>query len=116
MGIWRLFSFLALLRSAEALPPLASGPWGPRQPIAPESNVVTVGRARFTVLSDRLLRLEYNSAEGSLFEDRATMFAINRNFETLATFSQTSDEDFLYIETSALSLTYALNQPFNSTR
>jgi len=92
----------------DAVPPLASGPWGGRNPKAPEEAVVISGRARFTVLTDRLLRLEVARAEdASRFEDRATMFAINRDLGTVPPFTQTVNEDgVLVITTAALQLTY----------
>lgn len=46
-------------------------------PSADPEAVVVQGRARFTVLSDRLLRLEW-SPEGR-FEDRASYFAVHRH-------------------------------------
>jgi alpha-glucosidase (family GH31 glycosyl hydrolase) len=42
----------------------------------PKAMVVAGGNARFTVLSSRLLRMEYKGSEG--FEDRATLAFVNR--------------------------------------
>lgn len=48
----------------------------PYNPVANAKAVVTAGNARFTVLTDRLIRMEYSSS-GS-FEDRATVAFLNR--------------------------------------
>ena len=72
----------------------------------PQANpqaVVTSGRARFTVLTDRMIRIQY-SASGK-FEDRATFAVINRLLP-LASYTQREEGDYLYIETSALTLRY----------
>lgn len=46
-------------------------------PIADPAAVVEYGNARFTVLSDRLIRMEWSS-DGA-FEDRASLAIVNRN-------------------------------------
>jgi len=69
-----------LLAGAHAAPPLASGPWGNRNPVADPGAVVLAGSARFTVLTERLIRMEYaTDGEAPVFEDRATVAIINRN-------------------------------------
>ena len=53
----------------------------------PQANpeaIVTSGKARFTVLTPRMIRIQYSSS--SKFEDRATFAVINRNL--LCLFSQ----------------------------
>ena len=45
-------------------------------PIADPAAVVTSGRARFTVLTDRMIRIQYSVSEK--IEDRATFAVINR--------------------------------------
>ena len=72
-------------------------------PQADPQAVVTSGRARFTVLTDRMIRIQY-SASGK-FEDRATFAVINRLLP-LASYTQREEGDYLYIETSALTLRY----------
>ena len=47
--------------------------WDPRPP---DAAVLTLGRARFTVLTSRLLRLEW--ADEGVFEDRASLAFVNR--------------------------------------
>ena len=75
--------------------PLSDGPWGERNPVAPDEAVVVSGGARFTVLTDRLVRLEYGEADADgayHFEDRATVAFINRNPETVPEFTQSTDD------------------------
>ena len=48
----------------------------PYEPAADPAAAVVVGRARFTVLAPRLLRLEYS--ETGTFEDRPTLAFVNR--------------------------------------
>ncbi|WP_420174324.1 TIM-barrel domain-containing protein [Luteococcus sp. OSA5] len=49
-------------------------------PNAPADSVVTSGNARFTVLTERLVRLEYSP--NGIFEDRATQTVVNRALPT----------------------------------
>ena len=46
-------------------------------PRADDKAIVTVGNARFTILTSRLIRLEWSSAGN--FEDHASLVFINRN-------------------------------------
>ena len=67
------------------------------------------GRARFTVLSPHLLRIEYNPA--SAFEDRATLFAVDRSSTAgvQAGFTHTTTANgTLLIDTGAVRLEYRL--------
>ncbi len=64
---------------------------------------------RITVLTDRLLRLEY--CENGKFEDRATRVAANRNFET-PNFKKYEESGILHIVTEYLHLTYD-KKPFS---
>ena len=64
---------------------------------------------RFTVLTDRLIRLEY-SKDGS-FNDEITDFAKNRNFE-VPKFKCEEDDNYLIITTKYFSLQYAKEKPF----
>ncbi len=68
----------------------------------PEAEVVS-GNARFTVLTDRLIRMEW-SADGK-FEDRATLGIINRNL-AVPGFKVSKTPDKTVIRTSAVTLTY----------
>ena len=78
-------------------------------PVADLKAVVTAGRARFTVLTPQLIRMEW-SASGK-FEDHASLVFINRRlpvpkFEHSVTSMNGSRQ--LTIRTSALTLTYSL--------
>ena len=45
-------------------------------PVADPSAVITSGKARFTVLTPEMIRIQYS--DRNLFEDRATFAIINR--------------------------------------
>ena len=73
-----------------------------------EENIVVVGKARFTVLTDRLIRMEYDlSGE---FTDKASQFAFNRNFPK--TEYSVSLDEYLTIETEYLRLRYVPQSAF----
>lgn len=63
---------------------------------------------RFTVLTPRLIRIEYN--KNGTFEDRATSLVVNRTFGD-SNFSRTEDEVSLTIGTEYFTLTYIKNRP-----
>ena len=65
-------------------------------------NVIVCDKARFTILTDRLIRIEY--ALSSQFIDKASQFAFNRNFPK--TEYSVSNDEFLTIETDYLKLKY----------
>ena len=69
---------------------------------APEATVV-MGNARFTVLTDRLIRMEW--AEDGVFEDRASLAIVNRNLP-VPSFTQSVKSGVLTIRTGALTLSY----------
>jgi alpha-glucosidase len=80
-------------------------------PVADPSAVVTVGNARFTVLTPQLIRMEW-AADGK-FEDHASFVFLNRRlpvpkFEKLidAAGPEPNPSSTLTIKTSALTLTY----------
>jgi len=77
-------------------------------PIAEPRAVVVVGKARFTVLTPELIRMEW-AADGR-FEDHASLAFINRHlpvpkFESAVTRSGTVEQ--LKLKTAALTLTYS---------
>lgn len=74
-------------------------------PIADPAAVVTSGRARFTILTDRMIRIQYSVSEK--FEDRATFAIINRRLP-LVDYRTREEGGYLYIETSALTLRYKI--------
>eukprot|EP01063_Lacrimia_lanifica_P029738 TRINITY_DN4590_c0_g1_i3.p1 TRINITY_DN4590_c0_g1~~TRINITY_DN4590_c0_g1_i3.p1 ORF type:complete len:994 (+),score=371.47 TRINITY_DN4590_c0_g1_i3:66-3047(+) len=70
--------------------------------VADAAATVVVGKARFTVLTDSLVRMEY--AQGA-FEDRPTLAFVNRK-TPVPKFTQTQANGTLTIATAALKLTY----------
>ncbi len=72
-------------------------------PAAAQEAVIRGQKYRFTVLTSRLIRLEYQ--EEGLFEDGATKLAINRQF-TVPAFQVTEGEGSLEITTAHLRLYY----------
>ncbi len=75
-----------------------------QNPVAPAEAVVTAGKARFTVLTPEMVRIEYS--DKGTFEDRATFAVINRRMEKVADFAKTEDGEFIYIMTDKLRLKY----------
>ncbi|MBN1437241.1 MAG: DUF5110 domain-containing protein [Sedimentisphaerales bacterium] len=51
------------------------------QPQAPEANTIVMGNARLTLLTSRLIRLEWS--ETGVFEDRATLMVVNRSLPSV---------------------------------
>ncbi|MDT2851711.1 glycoside hydrolase family 31 protein [Lactococcus lactis] len=67
-------------------------------------NIVCCGKARFSVLTENLIRVEYDDSER--FEDDPTQIVVNRQFEQEVKFEQLSKNGELEIVTSALHLYY----------
>ena len=77
----------------------------------PQANpeaIVTSGRARFTVLTPQMIRIQYSTS--SKFEDRATFAVINRRLP-VPQFTTREEGNYLYIETDALTLRYRKGSP-----
>jgi alpha-glucosidase len=74
------------------------------QPQAREGAIVTAGNARFTVLTDRLVRMEWDDDRS--FEDRASLVFIDRR-QPVPDFTTRRTGDTLRIDTGALQLAYA---------
>ena len=91
----RLFSLLLVLL---ALPAFAQN-----NPKANPAAVVEFGNARFTVLTDRLIRMEW-AADGT-FEDRASLAIVNRELP-VPSFKVTKKGEELVIKTAKLTLKY----------
>ena len=72
-------------------------------PKANPSAVVEFGNARFTVLTDRLIRMEW--AEDGEFEDRASLAIVNR-YLPVPRYSSAAKDGVLTIKTGKLTLTY----------
>ena len=78
-----------------------------------KNNIFVGTTYRISVLTERLLRLEYNP--NGKFEDRYTEFAINRTFN-VPQFEVKENEKYLSITTKYFSLNYKKNTPFKGTR
>ena len=72
-------------------------------PVANPAAVVVVGNARFTVLTPRLIRMEW-AADG-VFEDRASLAVVNRRLP-VPSFKVSKSRNRATIKTSALTLQY----------
>ncbi|MBR1872052.1 MAG: DUF5110 domain-containing protein [Bacteroidales bacterium] len=72
-------------------------------PVANADAVVTTGNARFTVLTSRLIRMEW--AQDGVFEDRATLGVVNRRLP-VPKFTVKRSGKKLTIKTDDLTLTY----------
>ncbi len=84
-----------------------------RFPLSPKANpqaVITGEHYRFTVLTPKLIRLEY--AENGMFEDRATQTVLNREFPVPA-FRKLENDVSLEIITEAFHLHYLKKGPFS---
>ena len=80
-------------------------------PAAAAEASVHVGPARFTVLTDSVIRMEYSHTQ--TFEDRATLLMVNRRLP-IPNFTQTTENGYLTITTKQVTLKYQLNQGFAS--
>ena len=80
-------------------------------PVADPAAVVTSGNARFTVLTDRLIRMEWSPS--GQFEDRATLAIVNRNLP-VPRFTVQQGRNGLTIKTAAVTLTYRGNDAFSA--
>lgn len=83
---------------AVALLPLCAAAYA-QNPKAADEAVVIRGNARFTVLTDRMIRMEWT--EDGQFEDRASLAIINRNLDVPA-FKVSKAGDKTVIRTSAV--------------
>ncbi|NLD78184.1 MAG: DUF5110 domain-containing protein [Acidimicrobiales bacterium] len=84
------------------------------EPTASPDQVVAAGRVRVTVLTDRLLRIEY--AEDGTFEDRPTLAVVNRRFPA-PRFRSKVVGDALTVDTGAVSLHCSdVTRPFTGRR
>ncbi len=84
------------------------------QPVAHPDAVVTHGNARFTVLTPRLIRLEWS--ETGVFEDRCTYAFPTRYTDSPPAFTVDKAADTLIIDTGALTLRYRLPQSVESVQ
>lgn len=77
---------------------------GAQNPQARPEAVVLSGKARFTVLTPEMIRIEYS--DSGRFEDRATFAIRNRRMDSIPAFSAREDSDYLYVSTEKLALKY----------
>ena len=75
---------------------------------AAEAGVIE-GNARFTVLTDRLIRMEW--CEDGFFEDRASLAIVNRNLP-VPSFRVLRNGEHLTIKTSSVTLMYTGSESF----
>ena len=80
-------------------------------PVASAEAQVVAGKARFTVLTPRLIRMEW--AADSQFEDRATLGVVNRNLE-VPKFEVKKSNSKVVIKTSEMTLTYVGQENFSA--
>ena len=78
-------------------------------PKAADGAQVVFGKARFTVLTDRLIRMEWSA--DSQFEDRATLGIVNRDLE-VPSFDVKKSKSQVVIKTSQMTLTYTGQDKF----
>lgn len=78
---------------------------------APIKNTIIKGSARFTILTDRLIRIEYDSSRE--FVDEASQTVFYRDFDNPA-FDFSIKNDVLQIETDFLTLKYSVGEKFTS--
>ncbi len=79
--------------------------------ISNKDSYVVGKKYRFTVLSSRLIRLEYS--ESGVFEDRPTSLVINRSFPK-EEYSITESNTLIQITTSVFTITYVKESPFKA--
>ena len=80
---------------------------------ANEKMVIKGNKYRISILSERLIRLEYN--ENGEFEDLSTEFAWNRDFDECK-YEIRQDSKFLEITTSYFKLTYVKERCFQGSK
>lgn len=78
---------------------------------AKDENIIRGEKYRITVLSEGLLRLEYNSK--GVFYDSLSQFAINRNFDVVP-MEIKQDDKFLEIKTKYFMLSYVKEKNFDA--
>lgn len=79
------------------------------RPVARKENIVIGEKWRFTVLTSRLIRMEYSGR--GIFEDRPSQSVFYRDFPAVP-FTSSSEGSTLRIETEDLMLLYETGRPF----
>lgn len=80
-------------------------------PVADPAAVVTSGNARFTVLTSRMIRIQYSRT--ATFEDRATFAILNRRLP-VPDYTAVSEDGYLYIKTADVTLRYKEGSTFTA--
>ena len=81
-------------------------------PVADPAAVITSGNARFTVLTSRMIRIQYSQT--AQFEDRATFAVVNRRLP-VPQFTQETVDGYLYIRTADVTLRYKVGSTIAAT-
>ena len=84
----------------------------PQNLISNPETIFVGSKYRITVLTERLIRLEYSDI--GKFSDDATQLVINRNFEK-PNFEAKQDNLYLEIKTDYFNLNYSKNKPFKGS-
>ena len=79
---------------------------------AKDDAIILGQKYRFTVLTERLIRLEYSPS--FVYNDLKTEFVSFRNFD-VPKFDKREDETYLEIETDYFKLSYSKEQPFKGS-
>lgn len=82
-----------------------------RDLIPNKKNIIKGDKYRFSILSPRLIRIEYN--KDNIFEDRATALVVKRNFSD-GTYTINQNDLSLTITTEYFTLTYLKGSPINN--
>ena len=82
--------------------------------LANESSIIKGEKYRFTILSERLIRFEYN--EEGVFVDNLTPLVMNRNFDVVTYNIIQNDNKNLIFETPYYTVEYQKNKPFMGTK
>ena len=82
-------------------------------PVANPQAVVREGKARFTILTPELIRIQYSNKEQ--FEDRATFAVVNRRLP-VPQFTTEKKDGYLYIKTQALTLKYRIGGEISAAK
>ena len=104
-----VYRFIAALLAVVGLCATASAE-SDFHPVADQKAQVVSGKARFTVLTSRLIRMEWS--EDARFEDRATLGIINRDLDVPA-FDVKASKGKVVIKTSDMTLTYMGQDKFS---
>ena len=97
---------VALLAACCAVGVARAGPMSPSDCLAHPAAVVLHGDARFTVLSERVVRMERAAKSDRAFVDDCTFTVVRRAMPSVPQFTRSVSEGVLQIETAQLRLIY----------